>query len=101
MNAPIFRADKLKMFLEHKDNDGSLIGYGTDFLYHHCIGKGHKDKFAVIHSIECRNPKDEERKDGREINKIANQATRVSQWKSYQDKYMISVFAPTVHMAIR
>lgn len=37
MNAPIFRADKLKEVMEHPSFTGELVGTGTDLLYHHIL----------------------------------------------------------------
>jgi GR25 family glycosyltransferase involved in LPS biosynthesis len=83
MNAPVFKKDKLVEFLESSENDGTLYGYGTDHLYQAILGQ-QTDKYAIVHSVVCRNPQDEEKMGGREITKLANQEKREAQWRAYR-----------------
>lgn len=83
MNAPVFQADRLFEFLNHRKNDGNLFGYGTDHLYMHVLGEPAKLRYAIVHSVQARNPRDDEKPDGREILKLASQNERVEQWKHY------------------
>lgn len=83
MNAPVFKASKLLEFLNHRRNDGTLYGFGTDHLYMHLLGEQNKLHYAIIHNIQARNPHDEEKPDGREILKLASQEERTQQWKQY------------------
>ena len=89
MNCPFFRADKLFEFLNSPRNDGTLYGYGTDYLYMDVLSGGGAGgshdgrKFAVVHSVTCKNPRDDEKVDGREILKLASQDMRRLQWEQY------------------
>ena len=100
MNAPVFRTDKLRAFLDSPNNNGSLYGYGTDFLYHACMGSAGMDKFAIIHSVTCRNPRDDEKPKGREISMLASQAKREGQWHAYMQKFNVPTLTPMQYASL-
>lgn len=99
MNCPFFKADKLFEVLNSDKNDGTLFGYGTDFMYQDILGAD-ATKYAVVHSVQCRNPRDNEKPDGREILKLASQDARVSQWESYRSRFGLRDVTPTVHSCV-
>jgi hypothetical protein len=85
VNLPVFSKNALLKFLEYYDT--SLIGWGIDFLYIWANGIDVKDKYAVIDSIKCINPQDEEKKDvKREVAKIDNYNTSHHTWYKYSIK---------------
>ena len=100
MNCPFFNASKLFQVLNSDKNDGTLYGYGTDYMYQDILGDSDK-KYAIIHSVQCRNPEDHEKPDGREILKLASQETRVGQWNAYAQRFNLnSKIVPTVHSCV-
>jgi hypothetical protein len=68
MNVPIFRADKLRAYLDSPLNDGSLVGWGVDIVYTHVLNHARdvaseggikkapppKNAYAIIHSLPVR-----------------------------------------------
>lgn len=66
--------------------DPSLIGWGIDYLYIWANGLEHKNKYAVIDSITCINPFDEDKNNKRELNLISNANKRAEIWGAYAQK---------------
>ena len=87
VNTPVFTKDALIKSMKYYDD--SLIGWGIDYLYIWANDMNKKDKYAVIDIIPCINPKDDYKKDGRELNKINNYETRHLSWHKLADKYGI------------
>jgi len=87
VNTPVFSKDALIKMMKYYDE--SLIGWGIDYLYIWANGINEKDKYAVIDNIRCINPKDDYKKDGRELNKINNYETRHLSWYKVADRYGI------------
>lgn len=70
--------------------DGSLYGWGMDFVYHNILGLQHRDKYAILHSSVCRNPAAAEKPGGaREISLLASDALRSRQWRLYRAKHRL------------
>lgn len=87
VNTPVFSKKALLKLMKYYDP--SLIGWGIDYLYIWANGINEKNKYAVIDDISCINPKDDDKTDGRELNKIDNYNKRAIIWQKIADKYKI------------
>ena len=87
VNTPLFNTNALHKLMEKLDY--SLIGWGIDFLYIICNGLEKKRSYAIIHKIICENPKDNTKKDGRELYKISKCLERAEIWKQFAIKHKI------------
>jgi len=70
VNVPLFSASALHKLM--KVLDYSLIGFGIDYLYIWCNGLHKKKAYAIIHSISCINPNDNEKLCKKEVNSKNN-----------------------------
>ena len=69
--------------------DPVLIGWGIDYLYIWANGLEHKNKYALIDSISCINPHDNNKNNKRELNNVKNVHNRAQIWNEYKKKYKI------------
>jgi len=85
VNTPLFKKEALIKFIDNYDP--ILIGWGIDFLYIQCNGKGLKKSYAIIHKIVCCNPKSENKKNKtRELYLIDNAREREKTWNIFANK---------------
>lgn len=80
-NSLLFQKDALKNFMEVYDD--SLIDYGIDVL---CIWSNNiksESNFAIVHHVQCINPKDDIKKNGRELLKIQYIEYGKEIWENY------------------
>lgn len=70
VNVPLFNKDALKKSMDIIDS--SLIGWGIDLLYIWANGSNLRYAYAIIHCVQCKNPKDSEKNNIREHTKIMN-----------------------------
>jgi hypothetical protein len=54
VTCPLFRRDKLELFLSQYDS--SLVGWGVDWWFCEVIGGGREGKIAIADQISCVNP---------------------------------------------
>lgn len=54
VNAPIFRGDKLTAVMHHPAFTGELVGWGTDFVYHHALVSGSRRDCPEIYEHPIR-----------------------------------------------
>ncbi len=103
MNAPVFRRDKLIEVLNHASYDGSLAGWGMDWLYHNILGIRKCFVYAIIHSVTCTNPFDHTKPGNvsREINNLASNAVRQGQWKNVRRRYHMVQYARSASGCMR
>lgn len=74
--------------------DSKLIGWGIDYLFIQTLGINKEDKFAVIDSIPCINPHDNNKllfnkrknKDNRELHLISGVHNRAETWYKIAEK---------------
>ena len=101
MNAPIFQTSMLERFLSYYLYDGTLYGYGIDYLYHHLFGARYRD-FIIFHNISCRNPFEIEKTGAkREISKLASDAVRQRQWQHLSRLHKISATPKIVYQTFK
>lgn len=86
MNAPIFSCAAFHTFMNSDKYDGSLFGWGIDFLYHSILGQS-STRYHIIHNVTCKNPHEWEKSGSREINLLASAAQRKRQW-DYVRRYL-------------
>ena len=84
VNVPLFNDTALHKFM--KVYDPILIGWGLDYLYIWANGKNKKNKYALIDSITCINPKDDKKNNSRELNNIKNVRNREQIWNNFKKK---------------
>jgi len=64
--------------------DPVLIGYGIDYLYIIANGIKKQTSYAIIHSIQCINPKNTTKKcKNRELSRVPNCNSRILIWRNY------------------
>ena len=80
VNTPLFTRTALDNLM--KMYDPVLIGWGIDYLYIIANGINKQKSYAIIHSIQCINPKVKKDK-GRELLKIPNCNSRRAIWENY------------------
>jgi len=82
VNVPLFSKEALKKLMDVYDP--ILIGWGIDFLATWANGLYLKQSYAIIHKIQCTNPKDADKKEKtRELNKIPDANKRAATWNEY------------------
>ena len=54
LNVPLFSFDALVTFMNFYD--GSLIGWGIDYLYINVCGLNNTNSYAIVHIVSCINP---------------------------------------------
>lgn len=84
VNTPLFNRKALDNLMKKLNYD--LIGWGIDYLFIICNGISNRRSYAIIHKIICKNPKDNTKKNGRELNKIKNFNKRGYIWKQFAKK---------------
>ena len=103
VTAPLIRTDKLigflKEYIPRRHENRLLVGYGIDgWLCQWLLGIAdaksgdalHKDKAAVVDSITFINPTNEEKKNGREIDRLQEFGKRVDEWQTICKKRGLS-----------
>jgi len=91
MSAPLFRKDKLDEYM--KVYDPSLVGGGNDWWFLHVLeANKHKNKIAVIDSITCINPYDDEKEKGREVDTLQIPEERFKVWQALAKKHGFSTW---------
>jgi hypothetical protein len=84
----VFSKYAIDKFMEYYDP--ILIGWGIDLFYIWVLGKDVEDKYAIIDSIQCINPHDNEKTTKvREHTNIENHNKEEEYWKQIQKKYNI------------
>jgi hypothetical protein len=100
VTCPLFRGADLIRFLEVYD--GTLIGFGVDFLFCHLLETGHFGRAAIIDSVSVINPHDQSKPGGvREITKIVKQQDIAKPWRDYQRRCHIPELYITTFASIR
>jgi hypothetical protein len=80
VTCPLFRGDKLELFLSHYDP--SLVGWGVDWWFCELIGGGSACKIAIADQIPCVNPLTRRRGGGlREIDRLQPVEERMRTWE--------------------
>ena len=93
VTAPLLRTDKLFAFLREylpRRHEGEmLVGYGIDaWLCQWLLGVGadgdaaHRDKAAVVDAISFVNPTNDDKPNGREIDRLQQFDKRVERWQA-------------------
>lgn len=86
MNTPLFSVEALHKLM--KVFDYSIIGWGTDYLYIVCNGIDDQKSYAIIDSITCINPKDDDKKSKkRELDLIENNNKEEQLWLDFAKKH--------------
>jgi Protein of unknown function (DUF707) len=81
VTCPLFRADKLREFLQIYD--GELVGWGIDWWYCNALNISRNGKAAVIDSVVVTNPHSNQRRGGkREIESLQSDAVRQANWQA-------------------
>ena len=84
----VFSKYAINKFMEYYDP--ILIGWGIDYFYIWVLGIDKTDKYAVIDSIQCINPHDDNKKiKAREHTNIENHNKEQEFWIQVQNKYNI------------
>jgi len=85
VNVPLFSRKALDNLM--KWFDPILIGWGIDILYIWANGKDLKKSYAIIHKIQCKNPRvNSKRVKSRELMLIKDAKIRDKIWKEYANK---------------
>jgi hypothetical protein len=80
VTCPLFRGDKLELFLSHYDP--SLVGWGVDWWFCELIGGGSACKIAIADQIPCVNPLTRRKGGGpREIDRLQPVEERMRAWE--------------------
>jgi hypothetical protein len=87
VNVPLFNKKSLDKLMIYYNP--ILIGWGIDYLYIWANGLENKKKYALIDSINCINPYDNNKNNKRELNNIKNAHNRKQIWDNYKKKYNI------------
>jgi hypothetical protein len=88
VNTPLFDKKSLDNLMSVYDE--SLIGWGIDYLYMWANGLNKRTKYAIIDAVSCRNPHDNEKTEGRELNKIKKYNNRAKIWDNFKIKNNIT-----------
>ncbi len=89
MTCPLFRRDKLDVFMSAYDP--ILAGFGTDLWFLDVLGPQLEGKVAVIDKITCINPHDRAKGGVREISRLQSQELREATWREVRHKYGIKI----------
>jgi hypothetical protein len=85
VNTPLYNKKALDNLM--KVLDSTLIGWGIDYLSILCNGIDRSDAYAIVHSIKCINPHENNKKNKtRELNLISNFNIRSKIWFDYSKK---------------
>ena len=88
VNTSVFSKYAIHKFMEYYDP--ILIGWGIDFFYIWVLGEDKQDKYAIIDSIQCVNPHDNQKQNSsREHTNIENYNKEEDYWKKIAQKYNI------------
>ena len=88
VGVPVFSKYSIDKFMEYYDP--ILIGWGIDMLYMWVLGLDKEDKYAIIDSIQCINPYDNQKQNIiREHENIQNHNKEQDFWLQVQKKYNI------------
>jgi hypothetical protein len=87
MTCPLFRRDKLELFL--RAYDGELVGYGMDWWFLDVLGEDLRGRVAVVDAETCVNPHDLIKDGRREIDRLQPLADRVAAWEETKRRYGI------------
>lgn len=79
--SPLFRRDKLELFLD--DFDGSLSGWGIDHWYMNVLGPDEPRRYGVLDEVAVFNPL--ARGGAREIDRLRSVADRRARWRAARD----------------
>jgi hypothetical protein len=79
MNCPLFRRSSLEAFLAEYDPE--LVGYGIDHWYMNVLSREARFRCAVVDSVSCVNPPDEQKGGVREIDRLLSEDGRRAQWE--------------------
>ena len=86
VTCPLFRRDKLELFLAQYDP--SLVGYGVDWWFCELIGGGSARKIAIADQIPCVNPLARPNGDGlREIDRLQPEEERMRIWEGVKVRH--------------
>uniref|UniRef100_A0A6C0E6I2 Glycosyltransferase 2-like domain-containing protein n=1 Tax=viral metagenome TaxID=1070528 RepID=A0A6C0E6I2_9ZZZZ len=82
VNVPLFNYEALVNFMNVYD--GTLIGWGIDYLYIYACGISKTDSYAIIHSVSCVNPHNKLKKNKtRELSLIDGFQKRSNMWDEF------------------
>ena len=85
VNVPLFSYDALVNLMNVYDD--SLIGWGIDYLYINANGLNKNKSYAIIHSITCINPTQEDKQEKRyELSLINDYKKRRHTWDAFAKK---------------
>ena len=99
VGVPLF--SKYALFEYMKWYDPILIGWGVDYFYIWVLGTNKTDKYAIIDSIQCINPHDNQKQNKtREHNNIKNYDKEFDYWIQIKEKYKIPDLEYKVFSAI-
>jgi phosphorylcholine metabolism protein LicD len=85
VGVPLFSKESLNKFMSNYNP--KLVEWGVDYLFIWSNGKDIKDKYAIIDSIKCKNPYDEEKKiTKREIDNVKEHKKSPQIWYDYAMK---------------
>lgn len=85
VNVPLFSFAALVTFMDVYD--GSLIGWGIDYLYINACGLNNTDSYAIVHITSCINPHAKFKKHKRrELSLVDGFETRKREWFEYAKK---------------
>jgi len=85
VNVPLFSKESLFTFLSNYPDD--LTCFGVDLYYMWLLGRD-KLKYAIIDSVQCINPFENEN-ETREIDKLISPDERMARWLKIKEKYKI------------
>jgi len=79
MTCPLFRRDKLDVFMA--EFDPQLSGYGEDWWFLHLLGPELESRLAVADEVSCINPFDNTKGGQREIDRASSDDERKAVWE--------------------
>ncbi len=79
MTCPLFRRDKLDLFMA--DFDPQLVGYGEDWWFLKMLGPDLSNRVAIADVVSCVNPYDSTKGGRREIDRVYSHAERKAAWE--------------------
>jgi hypothetical protein len=88
VTCPLFRRDKLELFLSHYDP--SLVGWGVDWWFCELIGGGSARKIAIVDQIPCVNPFTRDKGSmSREIDRLQPVEERIRAWDDMKVRHRL------------
>lgn len=79
MTCPLFRRDKLDLFMA--EFDPQLLGYGEDWWFLHLLGPDLSNRVAIADEVSCVNPHDRKKNGRREIDRVSSHEERKAAWE--------------------